>query len=201
MAEQVEAEQDSYENPPEPDEPEPDEPEPEPAQAIGPDELRKAERAIDAHRKKLAGILGESYVAHDCLLCAGVGFVPELPPIGTVLTLAETEEGPTLEFAAPNTAESYPEARDKQACDWCEAFGFVRSGSKNPNAAVVPCSKCSGNGWVAKPVDVPPAATTYAQATYAEANTPPPPPGIGEDPWGRPAGHKHWGVAPALIPG
>lgn len=218
MAEQVESEQsehdaereaedaehdgdDETENKNEEAEAEEAEAEPEALATIGPDEIRKAERAIDAERKKLAGILGDAYVAHDCPLCSALGFLPELPPEGTTLLVSEGEAG--IEFLAmpPQAQPEYVDAKDKGPCDWCNAEGLVRTGSRNPNAAVMPCSKCSGNGWVMIVVNEP-----------APALPPPPPPvapngapmyvaPIGPDAWGRPEGHTHWGVPPANIQG
>lgn len=174
---------------------------PEALAAIGPDEIRKAERAIQAERKKLAGILGEAYVAHDCPLCSALGFLPELPPAGTQLLVLEGESGIEFQAMAPQPEPEYLDAKDKMACDWCDAFGFVKTGSKNPNAAVMPCTKCSGNGFVTKVVEAPAPAVTYAPpapVTHENQYVPTP---IGPDAWGRPEGHVHWGVPPAQIQG
>jgi hypothetical protein len=201
--EAVEAEEDEPEEPEEPErEAESAEPPEQPAlTAIGPDEIRKAENAISAQRKKLGGILGDDYVAHDCLVCSGLGFVPELPPAGVMFVAVESEDGMTLLAQEPEPQRNLVEAKDKTGCDWCAGEGFVLSGSKNPNAAVVPCSKCSGNGWVMVPVEQssPPvaAAVTTGETPASPANTE----GLGHDAWGRPAGHQHWGVPPAMIQG
>lgn len=218
MAEQVEGEQSEYEREREEEsedaeldseeesedeeaEAEEAEAQPEALAAIGPDEIRKAERAIEAERRKLAGILGDAYVAHDCPLCSALGFLPELPPVGTTLLVNEGEAG--VEFLAmpPQATPDYIAAKDKGPCDWCNAEGLVTTGSRNPNAAVMPCSKCNGNGWVMIAVPEPaPAAPTYVPAptpngapVYQQT--------LGPDAWGRPEGHAHWGVPPANIPG
>lgn len=211
LEEQVEGEQAEYEREEEdahadeaqsePEEVEP-EPEPEPeGHAIGPDELRKAERAIDSQRKKLAGILGDDYVSHDCVLCGGIGFVPELPPIGTTFTIEEGEAGPVLRAEAPLSDADLLQAPDKGPCDECGARGFVLTGSKNPNAKMAPCSKCSGNGWVQKAREVPMQSFGLAPNTTTGTPSPSAVAGMGPDAWGRAAGHPHWGVPPASIPG
>lgn len=217
-AEQVEREQSEYEREREDEDAEHDgededegedeeaeaeeaEPEPEALAPIGPDEIRKAERAIDAERKKLAGILGDAYVAHDCPLCSALGFLPELPPVGTQLLVNEGEAG--IEFLAlpPQAEPEYLPAKDKAACDWCDAYGFVATGSKNPNAAVMACTKCNGNGFVTVAVAEPPPPVTYAPPPPAEHPNAYAPSPIGPDAWGRPEGHIHWGVPPAQIQG
>jgi hypothetical protein len=169
--------------------------------AIGPQEIQKAERAIATQRKKLAGILGDEYVAHDCLLCGALGFVPELPPPGTTFTTVQDEAGIALVAAPPEPERQLVRAKDKAPCDWCDAEGFVDTGSKNPNTKFMPCTKCAGNGWVIVAVDEPvtPAfgAVPTVQMPDAQAGTE----NVGADAWGRPAGHQHWGVPPAMIQG
>lgn len=183
-------------------EPEP-QPEPEPdaagLPALGETELGKAERAITAQRKKLAGILGDGYVAHDCPLCAALGFLSELPPEGT--TLLAVADGNSVAFVAqtPEPEPAYEQAPDKRACDWCGAYGFVLTGSRNEHARVAPCSKCNGNGWVSVPVADGPPAQPAVPGDVVAAPGPPDGTGIGPDAWGRPAGHQHWGVPPSSI--
>lgn len=164
-------------------------------------DLKKANRAVEQQRSRLAGILGEAAVAHECLLCGGVGHLPELPPLGTAMTLVEDEGVLGFVFEAPPDQREYPKALDKAPCDWCEAEGMVDTGSKNPHARIVPCTKCNGNGWVTVPVPETPAQLS----TLVAAPPPPagPPAGLdGQvDTWGRPWGHVHFGVPPAAIQG
>lgn len=168
---------------------------------IGPEEIAKAEKARDAQRRKLAGILGDGYVAHDCPMCSALGFLPELPPVGVVLEVVPDGDTVGFNVQAPEPQPDYVQAPDKEACPWCEALGFVVTGSRNPNAAVAPCTKCSGNGWVTKAVEVAPVSPVLAPQQYPTTTGGPAPDGLGLDAWGRPAGHQHWGVPPASIPG
>jgi len=124
---------------PTPTEPEPDQPdngdqpaEPEgqtPAQAaaaLGSDELlKKADSANRAYHKKLAGILGDDPNRHECPTCQGLG-----------VTWGEAE--PALELL---------DAEDARPCEKCNAIGFVKTGSKNPQQATKPCNACGGRGW------------------------------------------------------
>lgn len=168
---------------------------------IGPDEIRKAERAINAQRKRLGEILGADAVAHDCILCSGMGFLPGLPPIGTKLVVAEDETGIGVVAEEPLDAQGYRTAADKAVCDECDGLGQVVTGSKVPHAILAGCSKCAGNGWVTVARDagvnayVPPAPALPTLPPGMEpANMPP-------DSWGRAWGHQHYGVPPAQIPG
>lgn len=169
--------------------------------AIGPEQIAKAEKAVAAQKKKLAGILGDDYVAHDCLVCAGLGFVPELPEVGTTFTLTEQAGEVVLTVAGPSDLSGYREAKDKDTCPWCDGLGQVRTGSQADAFKLAACTKCSGAGWVVVPVQ----EEQTAQASWTDemqavgngqhdVNFPP-------DQWGRAWGHKHYGVAPALITG
>lgn len=174
---------------------------PEPYAHVGEKELQKANRAIEAQRTRLAGILGDAAVAHECLLCGGVGALPELPPLGASMTLVEDEGVLSLAFEPPADAKQYPKAKDKAPCDWCEAEGMVDTGSKNPHARVMPCSKCSGNGWVTVPVAEPaPALPSTPAVAPVQASVGNGMEGV-VDSWGRPWGHQHFGVPPAQITG
>lgn len=211
MAEQVEAEQEEFEAEgegepePEPDpEPAPDEPEapPEPeAIAIGPEEIAKAERARDAYRKKIGGILGDEAVEHECILCAGLGYLPALPPPGVMFTVVDTEEGPALHAEESPAPVPFKQASDKETCAECDGYGQTKTGAKAPGQEYWQCGKCGGSGWTMKQGEVQPQAPpSYfpempaAPAPVLAIDGPP-------DAWGRPPGHQHWGVPPASIVG
>jgi len=193
-------EEESAEEEPEP-EPEPEEPEseeePQALAAIGEEEIKKAERAREGQRKRLAGILGDDYVASECIFCSGLGFVPEPPPLGATLTIIEGEDGLAFELQAAPTEIPLLQAPDKAMCPECDGWGEVFSGSKAPHGMVTPCSKCAGNGWVLVARDEPHAPTLVeypGSSPTTEALGVP-------DAWGRPSGHQHWGRHPAEIPG
>ena len=175
--------------------------EPEALAVIGEAEIRKAERARDAQRKRLAGILGEGYVSHECLFCSGLGFTPEPPPVGTSFVIIQGEDGLAFEVSAPATEIPLLQAPDKAMCDECDGWGEVLSGSKASHGMVTPCSKCMGNGWVMVPRE----ATVTLYPAGGSTNAAPGPIAValggGEDAWGRPPGHQHWGVPPAMIAG
>ena len=201
--EAVEAEAESDEEEGEEEETPPPEPEPEPEQlgVLTEGALRKAESAIKAQQKRLAGILGDAYVSHDCILCSGLGFTPEPPPVGARLLIVETETGVGLEVEPPPPVRKLRQAPDKARCQECDGEGDCETGSRTEHGWAAPCSKCSGNGWVTvarvEPLisGVPTYTPPQPQPTAAmiAAGTP--------DAWGRPAGHQHWGVPPAQVAG
>lgn len=168
---------------------------------IGPEEIRKAERARSDQQKRLARILGAEYVAHECLFCTGLGFTPELPPVGATFHIVQGADGPTFEVQGPTDDIPLLTAPDKTMCDECDGYGEVLTGSKAPHGMVAPCSKCAGNGWIMvareSPVvlDFSPALASPVAGVAVQGSNGAP------DAWGRPAGHVHWGVPPASVPG
>lgn len=176
-----------------------EETETEPTALIDDAAIRKAERAIADQKTRLAKILGDEMVAHDCPLCSALGYLPELPPPGATLEVVETDDGVSFNILAPGVPPELKDARDKVACDWCDGYGQVRSGSKFPPAAVVPCTKCLGNGWQTVAADAP-------QTIYVPSPTGAVPNGatnqpmqVPDDAWGRPYGHPHYGMPPSMV--
>lgn len=198
-ADEVEAAE-ANEPDPEDDESKPTEQEePDPAAVVDEAAIRKAERAISDQKARLEKILGKTAVAHDCPICEGLGYLAQAPPIGAALVFVETDDGIGYEITAPGVPPELLDARDKVACDWCKGFGQVRSGSKNPNAAIVGCTKCAGNGWVTVAADVqqnhyvPPPAGQAANGSQGQSMEVP------DDAWARPYGHPHYGMPPSMV--
>jgi hypothetical protein len=207
----MEIEQEEYEREgdrepePEPDpEPGPDEPEPEPepeATAIGPEEIQKAERARSAYRKKIGDILGADSVEHECLLCAGLGYLPALPPPGVTFTIVDTEEGPALLADEPRSEPPYKVSEVTETCAACDGYGLVLTGSKTEGGRLWQCSVCNGAGHTPIAGALPSPHPVAPQGAAPPLQAAPPMPDGVPDAWGRPSGHQHWGVPPAAIPG
>ena len=129
------------------------------------------------------------------------GCAPEPPPLGVSFLIVEGEDGLAFEVVPPTPDIPLLQAPDKAMCDECDGYGEVLSGSKAPHGLVTPCSKCMGNGWVMVARDLPPPTSglpgpvVVAPGPVAVAVS------GGEDAWGRPIGHQHWGVPPAMISG
>ena len=168
---------------------------------IGPDEIRKAERAVDAQRKKLAGILGAGYVEHECIFCSALGFVPDVFPPGTLVQVGPTENGEPYLVQAPAELPPLQTAPDKERCPECDGEGEVLTGSKTANGAVWQCAKCQGNGWIQRARDADNALAAPGAPGVPVAAAPVPVDASMVDAWGRPGGHQHWGVPPAMIQG
>lgn len=198
-ADEVEAAEANEPDPEDDESEQAEEEEAEPAAVVDEAAIRKAERAISDQKARLAKILGDEMVAHDCPLCSALGYLPELPPPGAQLEVVQTEDGVAFNITAGGVPPELLDARDKVACDWCEGFGQVRSGSKNPNAAIVGCTKCAGNGWMTVPADVqqnhyvPPPAGQVGNGSQGQ------PMQVPDDAWARPYGHPHYGMPPNMV--
>ncbi len=200
-ADAVEAEEEEAAEAEEAEQAETEEAETENENVIGEAEIRKAEKAIADQRARLGKIVGDDMVAHECLLCTGIGFLPELPPPGATLEVVATDDGLKLDIRAPGVPVELKDARDKGACDWCDGYGQVRTHSKNPNAAVASCSKCNGHGWVTVAADVPTNVYVPPVAGQAGNSANGQQMEVPNDAWDRPYGHPHYGMPPSMIGG
>jgi len=185
---------------------EPEEPETEPEQEPEPsaefnftEQTKKLAASEKAHRTRVATIMGEDLNEVElCPLCATftAGFV--LPYAALTAEQSLKDAVRRLNGDAPQ-AELQP-AKDAQKCPDCDGWGDVLTGAQIERGKTIPCIRCGGKGHISK-LYVPdtPAATVDP---YPGAGDPPvnPPPGGVEDAWHRPAGHRHWGVDPAILP-
>lgn len=198
-ADQVEAEEEDAGEAGELDDPVEPEPEPEDEPVVDEAAIRKANRAIEDQRARLAKILGDAAVAHDCILCGALGYTPEPPTVGMTFEVVDTGDGIALDFRAPRDVSRYKMALDKQMCDECDGEGLTQTGAKREGKELDQCGGCSGNGWKLKAREqpqtfyVPPLTTTTGNG--APATPAPLPP----DAWDRPPGHEHYGIPPAAI--
>lgn len=99
-------------------------PEPPSSEAV----LKKADAANRRYHKQLDSILGAKSGHIDCPTCEGLGIVWD-------------DGKPAADFVHPDNLE---------ACGYCNGYGQVISGSKNPDHQLVVCIKCNGLGYVTK---------------------------------------------------
>lgn len=159
-------------------------------------ELAASEKS---HRTRVARIMGQDFGDVElCPLCATftAGFV--LPYAALTADEGLKAAVRRLNGDAPQ-AELQP-AKDSEQCPDCDGWGDVLTGSKADRAKTGPCIRCNGKGFVAK-VYIRAAEAPQAEP-YPGSGDPPvnPPPGGNPDGYGRPAGHRHWGVDPATLP-
>jgi hypothetical protein len=185
---------------PEPEPGEPDAPdEPEPPSGPSEAELEKAfkslERESDRHAKRVAEIMGADFAnLQTCPCCQVPGFVF---PFQEFSDTDQERRLAILSYLGQGEAP-YKDAADKRACEACDGYGEVLSGSRNPTHRVVACSVCQGLGWIQTAATIAAVPAIYDPATVASGvanggaapGTP--------DAWGRPPGSRFYGVAPGF---
>jgi hypothetical protein len=130
-----------------------------------------------------------------CPFCQGHGLIdsPETPEEATLMRQA---------FLAivglPQDAELHPHPRFKR-CETCEGYGKVYTGSRVAGQEALNCPDCNGQGHTggatqAIPTPLPVAAVPQVGPPPHEEQE-----RIGNDAWGRPPGHPHYGLLPAQV--
>lgn len=159
----------------------------------------RLEKQAAKHREKVADLAGPLLGdLAPCPLCqpqAPGFYLPHVPE-----PEASQRAAYVAEVLTGASAPDYQDAKTVERCDDCDGWGVVRSGSRAPEHRTVPCPTCSGTGHKAK-VAPPPSAPAPPEWQ------PPPQPTATDgavqagavDQWGRPSGHPHFGILPALV--
>lgn len=175
------------------------EPEPEPSSQVAVEESFKALAASEkSHRTRVANIMGADFGDVElCPLCATftAGFV--LPYAALTAEQSLRDAVRRLNGDAPQA--ELRAAKDSEACPDCDGWGDVLTGAKVERGRIGQCLKCGGKGFVGKTylVEVPHVPTQpFPGAEHEVVGAPP---GGNPDGWGRPAGHRHWGIDPAIL--
>lgn len=192
-----EAEQEETPDVPEPEEAAPDE------EAAPP----RSQKEIDAvqdklkaealrHEKAVAKIMGEDFgflVPNPTDWTPGFIFnVPAMHPMPEQVAALH-------ELLGDAQGVEYLPAEDAEACGKCNALGEVLTGSRKQGQITKLCVGCNGTGWVTKTIPyVAPTLVQNGSAAQGGANLAPNQP-IAADRWGRPYGHRDYGLDPSLV--
>ncbi len=174
---------------------------------VEPDEaaLAAQDRALSSedtrHQKALAKAYGDVWPEHvRCALCDGVGFLN--PELAMSLNNAQWEQ--LLQVAVMLVTDEYVQDPNYETCPNCQGKTKTRSGAQDAEHYLKLCDVCSGNGYVQRAPKLP---TITPISPNGEATGPSIPviPSYGapspDDTWGRPAGHSHYGIPPAMVNG
>lgn len=161
--------------------------------------IKKLQASEKAHRTRVQTIMGADFAeAIPCPLCSifTAGFFLH----GDGLQLPPEVKDAIRQAIGDAAAPELQPAKDSEQCPDCDGWGDVLTGSKADRAKTGPCIRCNGKGYVAK-VYIRAAEAPQAEPYPGSADPPVnPPPGGNPDGYGRPAGHRHWGVDPATLP-
>lgn len=116
------------------------------------DVAKKLERAVSDQKKRLARILDTDLEGCECPTCDGLGYTP-----GGM--------GEAPQFVHPDNLV---------ACEACNGYGQLVTGSKNPAHELAICTTCTGFGYVTKqaqPQNVHTLPTHAPDAQAAQAGT------------------------------
>lgn len=176
-----------------------------PAEQAAADEaaMVKQDKALTAedkrHQTALGKAYGDSWPEHvRCAMCDGEGFMQ--PEAAQALT--HDQWGELLQVAAMLVVEDYVQDPNYETCPNCKGKTKTRSGAQDSEHYLKICDVCSGNGYIPKQPVQPqftlPAPITNGTESVANAN-----PSYGspapDDPWGRHAGHPHYGIDPNYV--
>lgn len=163
-------------------------------------EMEKRQKAWDAERDRH---MEKAKAADDyryamsviCPFCEGHGLMyePQTPEEQSQL------RGFILQVAGEATPEELHDHPTYHRCETCEGFGKVRTGSRVAGQEALNCPDCNGQGHTGgarapMPTPLPTAAAEPPPGVPPEEQA-----RIGNDAWGRPPGHPHYGLLPAQV--
>lgn len=154
----------------------------------------KAEAA--RHEKAVAKIMGEDFgflVPNPTDWTPGYIFnVPAMHPMPEQVAALH-------ELLGDAQGGEYLPAEDAEACPKCNALGEVLTGSRKQGQITKLCVGCNGTGWVTKSIPYTPPTLVQNGNTANPAAPLVPNQPIAADRWGRPYGHRDYGVDPSLV--
>jgi hypothetical protein len=135
----------------------------------------------------------------ECPLCMGggpaAGFIfPVLPEPDN--SLRRETIAAVLGGAAPT---AYAEDEDTEECPRCHGLGATLTHSQVAGQETRPCPTCGARGWREKLQVAPPPPVFELPQAPPQPYYPQPGTNGAADPFGRPAGHPHYGIPPAMV--
>ena len=177
-----------------------------PAQPQGPQppstpeqaEARQAswDRERDRHMRELEKRDDYRYaLSNVCPLCEGHGLLYEPQNAAEAAQM----RGAILAIVGETTPEELHAHPDYHRCETCDGYGKVYTGSRVGGQEALNCPSCNGMGHTGGRAAAPVAALP-TPTPAAPAGVPPEEQArIGNDAWGRPPGHPHYGLVPAQV--
>lgn len=161
-------------------------------------EARQAswDRERDRHMRELEKRDDYRYsLSNVCPLCEGHGLLYEPQNAAEAAQM----RGAILAIVGETTPEELHPHPDYHRCEVCEGYGKVYTGSRVGGQEALNCPACNGMGHTGGKAAAPLAA--LPMHTAATPTSPPPEEQarIGNDAWGRPPGHPHYGLLPAQV--
>lgn len=157
--------------------------------------IAKLEREATRHANRVSEIMGaDAQELESCPLCA-----PAIPGFRFPVPVDDEQRAAVLVTLGVDPDPEYVAADDARACDYCKALGKVSTGSNVPEHRTKLCGHCGGTGWQMVSATPTPPPTHENGKPPLELAVVAGPAGPEPDAWGRPVGHKHYGLHPAYI--
>lgn len=159
-------------------------------------EFAKLEKKAQTYLEGALAIASKLEIpVQPCPLCTFPGLA--IPRSANEVT--SDVEGAVLALIGKAVEPTYKESQAYARCEACDGWGDVLTGARKDVSRTAMCVACGGKGFTNVVTPAPaqnlpaPAAFPGAQLAYT-----PLPAGV-PDAWGRPAGHPHWGLDPAMV--
>jgi len=181
-----------------PDEELPEQQGPQPPQTEAEMEARVSawERERDRHMRELKKRDEYRYDNTDvCPICQGHGLVDRPRDEQDAALMRES----ILALVGGTTAEELRPHPSFSRCETCDGRGKVYTGSLVPGQDALNCPDCNGQGHSGGRGNVVPLTPAATPAPEQPEIPPEEQVRIGNDAWGRPPGHPHYGKLPAQV--
>jgi hypothetical protein len=172
---------------------------PEAAAQMGERDFERAAKKLDAAAKRwraqvaeFVEATGQSLIANETDLdfCPGYVFHPQVRPL-------DEEQAQFARVLLGDPIEpAFVQDRDSHACEDCEGWGRVKTGSKVAGKTVIDCPRCNGLGFItSRPreeirLPSPNGGGEGANVVLTEQEQ------SDADAWGTPRSHPDWGKSP-----
>jgi hypothetical protein len=145
--------------------------------------------------ERLADEYGQDVM--PCPLCERVDIAPLI--VSKMVEMPAEGWAALAQMGGVEPEPEHAEAEGVVMCDRCNGWGELDYPTRNPHMARQTCPKCQGNGYTLEAQEQ---TTVVPIAPMPSFPTPAPPvSGFagGNDSWGRPPGHPHYGLDPAAV--
>ena len=161
-------------------------------------EARQAswDRERDRHMRELEKRDDYRYsLSNVCPLCEGHGLLYEPQSAEEAAQM----RGAILAIVGETTPEELHAHPDYHRCEVCDGYGKVYTGSRVGGQEALNCPSCNGMGHTGGKAAAAPVPLPVPTAAPAAGVPPEEQARIGNDAWGRPPGHPHYGLLPAQV--